>query len=138
MTRAGPMLWRSSIIWLRKEFVGSGTRKQVFNALRAGVGRSLALPPVAAGILPAVDPGVPPGGLVGTQAETTSARPRWALLRHDRAAGGTPAATSHLARQSGAVSRCARWCGDNPSIVVMLTLLRPGWARCGGWATKAL
>ena len=46
----------------------------------------MALSPVAAGILPAVEPGVPPGGLVGTQAETTSARPRWALLRHDRAA----------------------------------------------------
>ena len=70
-------------------------------------GRILAQSPVAAGILPAEEPGVPPGGLVGTQAETTSARPRWALLRHDRAAGGTPAATSHLARQSGAVSGCA-------------------------------
>ena len=74
----------------------------------------MALSPVAAGILPAVEPGVPPGGLVGTPAETTSARPRWALLRHDRAAGCRPP------RQPGRLPLPRTWpvnrgqCRDTP------------------------
>ena len=67
----------------------------------------LTLPPVAAGILPACLGTGRPAWWSGLDAGRN--RKYQATLDHDRAAGGTPAATAHLARLSRAVSGCARF-----------------------------